>query len=536
MPTKSVKNFNDEPASDRGLFSRWIVPILLVITILSVVALRVRLIDLPLERDEGEYAYMAQRMMDGFPPYVESYSMKAPGIYCAYAAVMALFGESARGIHVGLLLVNLASIFLIYRLARSQFSPFVGCAAAALYAFSSLSPIFLGMSAHATHFVVFSAIIAIIVFLRALYGRSRALFFISGLFFGIAVLMKQHGLFFGAFATFYLIWIRYRDGMLDRKFISELSILLLGCIIPFAIACGILNEVGAFEKFWFWNFTYASTYASRLPDFAANGIGRVIPAAILIASAAAIYGACRLEMKSKRSGIVFATALLIFSFISICPGFHFRPHYFIQFLPAASIFLAVIISKIPVGWVGRFFSSLIVVMIISFLLLFPRVYLFSATPDEASRMTYDSNPFPESMQIASYIEKNSAEGDSIGIIGSEPQICFYANRRCATGYIYTYELLEPHSFARTMQDEMILELEAASPKFIVDVHIPHTGEAKEYSSKRIFEWAAEYEKKFYEQVGLVIVPEYGTAKYYWGADARRTGPYTGDHIEIFRRR
>ena len=40
---------------------------------------RLRLLDFPLERDEGEYAYAGQLMLQGIPPYKLAYNMKLPG-------------------------------------------------------------------------------------------------------------------------------------------------------------------------------------------------------------------------------------------------------------------------------------------------------------------------------------------------------------------------------------------------------------------------------------------------------------------------
>ena len=44
---------------------------------------------------------------------------------------------------------------------------------------------------------------------------------------------------------------------------------------------------------------------------------------------------------------------------------------------------------------------------------------------------------------------------------------FDARRRSATGYIYTYGLMEMQPLALQMQKEMIAEIEAAKPKYIV---------------------------------------------------------------------
>ena len=69
-----------------------------------VIAIRIRLLGIPLERDEGEYAYSGQLMLQGIPPYKLAYNMKFPGTYAAYAAIMAIFGQTIAGIHFGLLL------------------------------------------------------------------------------------------------------------------------------------------------------------------------------------------------------------------------------------------------------------------------------------------------------------------------------------------------------------------------------------------------------------------------------------------------
>jgi hypothetical protein len=78
-------------------------------------------------------------------------------------------------------------------------------------------------------------------------------------------------------------------------------------------------------------------------------------------------------------------------------------------------------------------------------------FLFELSPEMACRAVYGRNPFPESIEIANYIKADSAPSDRIAVIGSEPQIFFYADRRSATGYIYTYGMLEQQKYALTMQ-------------------------------------------------------------------------------------
>src|SRR3954465_10067048 len=89
-------------------------------------ALRFHLRNIPLERDEGEYAYAGQLMLQGIPPYKLAYNMKLPGTYGAYALIMAVFGQTTVGIHIGLILVNAVTVIVIYKLGRQIFGRVCG--------------------------------------------------------------------------------------------------------------------------------------------------------------------------------------------------------------------------------------------------------------------------------------------------------------------------------------------------------------------------------------------------------------------------
>ena len=141
---------------------------LLTLILLLTCAIRIHLRNIPLERDEGEYAYAGQLMLQGMPPYKLAYNMKLPGTYAAYALIMAVFGQTTEGIRFGVLVVNLATIFFVFLLARRFGGPIAGVAASASYALLSVSPAVLGFCGHATHFVVLAALGGILLLL---FGR-----------------------------------------------------------------------------------------------------------------------------------------------------------------------------------------------------------------------------------------------------------------------------------------------------------------------------------------------------------------------------
>ena len=137
-------------------FTNWEWLVLLVVLIF-VFFIRLHFLSVPLERDEGEYAYMGQLMLKGIPPYESAYNMKFPGTYAIYAIIMFLFGQTVQGIHFGFLLINILSSILLYLFFSKIINRFVGLITASLFSLMSLSFVFLGFAAHSTHFVLFFA-------------------------------------------------------------------------------------------------------------------------------------------------------------------------------------------------------------------------------------------------------------------------------------------------------------------------------------------------------------------------------------------
>ena len=176
-----------------------------------VIAIRIRLLGIPLERDEGEYAYAGQLILQGIPPYKLAYNMKFPGTYAAYAVIMSIFGQTVTGIHLGLLFVNAATVVLIFFLGRQLISSTVGLAAAMSYAVLSASPSVLGFAGHATHFVLLPVLGGTLLLCSSTDRQALGRLFASGLLFGTGLLMKQPAVFFASFGAIYVV-----SGILHR--------------------------------------------------------------------------------------------------------------------------------------------------------------------------------------------------------------------------------------------------------------------------------------------------------------------------------
>jgi len=540
----------------QGLLNRAWVFVALAIVFSGVV--RVRLADMPLERDEGEYAYAGQLILQGLPPYQDAYNMKLPGTYLAYAVSMAIFGQTPTGIHLGLTLVNAATIWLMFLLGRKLLDPVAGVVAAVTYALMSLSPDVLGLAGHATHYVMLPAVGGILVLMHALEKSrtaaaardsetpvatrgSLALLFWSGLLFGVAVLMKQHGAFFGLFGGVYLIWERCgprwmgvgRGGLGTRRsprrragekipvdwsgLVKDLIFFSAGCVLPYLLTCVWLWAAGVFPQFWFWTVTYGSKYAGGIPlvkagDMISYTLRAVVGPNLVFwllpwVGALMMWWDDRLDANRR----FLLTALFLFSLVSISVGFYFRQHYFIQLLPVLALLIAVGVSRSLRLLRGdqsiELFLALGVVVVAGIaagaVLIGNGAVWFASTPKKAVENIYLSTVFGDAREIADVIAADTTAEARIAVIGSEPEIYFYARRRSATGYIYTYALMELHPYAAKMQDEMIQQIETAQPEYIVFVNNQLSWLTQLESHKKILEWWPRYWEQHYQLVRTV---------------------------------
>ena len=517
--------------------------LLAVIVFGLVLVIRIRLLEIPLERDEGEYAYAGQLMLQGIPPYKLAYNMKFPGTYAAYAVIMSIFGQTTGAIHLGLLLVNAATIVLIFLLGRRLMNPTAGIAAAMSYAILSMSPSVLGLAAHATNFVVLPVLGGTLLLLnesdRQQFGRLLA----SGLLFGLAVLMKQPALFFIVFAAIYLVSKGVQRGTRLRDISLESLFFTVGVILPLGIALLLLWRAGVFDRFWFWAIDYARQYGtlvplSEAPQIFLRSVREVVGAGWTLWMLGGIGVVVGLLDNRVRASVIFLLGLLLASALAVCPGFYFRYHYFVLVLPAISLLVGAAISEFSDLLAGRtilvrFMPLLVLCAALTAPILSDRVLLFTLSPIEACRRIYPESPFPESLRIAEYVREHTRPDDTIAVLGSEPQIYFYSQRRSATGYIYAYGLMEPQKYARQMQEEMMGEIERARPMYLVSVVVNDSWLWRPGSERLIFDWANQYTAQNYAAAGFVNITPTET-DYYFG-NAPSSVESLKDYILIYKR-
>lgn len=503
---------------------------LLVLTLVATAALRIRLSPMPLERDEGEYALAGQLILKGYPPYERLYNVKWPGTYYCYALIEAVFGQSIEGIHRGLLVVNAAAIVLVFLIGRRLFDGWSAAAAALAYALLSVNPAALGFAGHATHFVVLAALAALLVLLRAMERRRIGLYFLAGVFAGLAPLMKQPGLVFTAFVVTYGITHEFRTPRMGRsRILRHAAALSAGIATPFIVLLVSLLATHTLHTFWEWTVLYGLFYCEPLTRESLPARAHYFWTTFLqIARPAMLFwmlsglGLLALPFSARtRAAAGLLVGLLIFSFIGLLPRLVFRYHYFILVLPAVSLLFgaaAYVVRQFALrrraGIAALATGALVVVPLAVALWKLPAFY-FTMPPRQICGLLYEGNPFLECVPIGDYIRAHTRPSDSIAVLGSEPEIYFYARRLPATGHIYMYGLTERQPFARSFQEQMIAEIEAAHPKYVVLVRLNYSWLRQPGSDATISKWFPEYKARCLKTVGLVEITAGGRLRYRW---------------------
>lgn len=534
MGKRSKKNAKPQKEGPvrKSLFPAGLLPYLILAAILLLFSfIRIRLAPFPLERDEGEYAYQGQLLLQGIAPYRLAYDMKFPGIYAVYALIMAVFGQTAEGIRFGLLVFDLGSLGFIFLIMRRLFSSFSALTAVAAASILFISPNLLGQAAHATHFVAFFMLAGSWLLLEGLEKRRRTLLLLSGVMMGLTLLIKQSAVFlpaFGGMVAWAWPWLRK-----ERKWTSLLASLgpyALGVAIPLLLTLLSLSLCGVFDKFWFWTLVYPKVYSSRVPLSQAWGlfsqsfprVFHAFPAAWILA---ALGGVALFLYRGKPFERLLLGLMPLFSFLTTVPGLYFRQHYFITMAPAVGMLAGFLLEYLdqrigrslrPFRWVSALVMAGLVIQVLNE----NKAFYFRENPEHLCHSLYGGNPFVEAAEVARYIEANSKRDDRILVLGSEPEIYFYAKRRAATGYIYMYDFAFAQPYKERMLKELTSEVEKSGPKFLVVVMnqlswLPERGE-----TDALFAWFEDYARRGrYVAVGLVNYwcPE--PSEFLWGKEA-----------------
>src|SRR5262249_10351980 len=131
-------------------------------------------------RDEGEYAYIAQRVLQGELPYRDAFDQKPPGVFLAYLLPVRLYGTSVSAIHVTMYVWTALAAVFVYLIGRRLTGPTAAAFAVLIFAYLTIEPSWMATAANTEQFMLLPLIVSVWCAMQAASGGRRAWWFAAG--------------------------------------------------------------------------------------------------------------------------------------------------------------------------------------------------------------------------------------------------------------------------------------------------------------------------------------------------------------------
>ena len=526
------------------MWSKWPL-ILLAFSLIFILAVRLRLLDVPLERDEGGFAYIGKMMLEGQNLYTDLLDSKLPGLYFLYGIFVKVFGYTPSGVHAGLLLCNLAATVLLFFLLKKRFDASTAAWASLVFAVTSTSFNVLGFAAHATQLLLPLSLGGLLVLVNELPRpqiRAKAVG-VAGLLLGAAFLVKQQALFFMPFAALYLWAFLHEHGGGRRSWgaATYLTVwLAAGSILPYLLVFAYMGATGRAEAFWFWTFelplqlegSHSRAEKVELFHFMSD---MVLKGQWLLWLLAAVSMAAVWFTKLGRSRKVFAFAFPVLMFAAVLAGAAYYPHYWVLVLPALALLAGLAPRLFPDKNGALKIGTVVLAASVVMAIASHSAYYFSDDSISVVRQAYLTNPFPEAKIIGAEIRKRSRPGDQMIIFGAEPELLVAAGLPSATGHIFPYHTVDGQPYNERFQQQMLSDLNKKMPRYVVvytngtswmATDLVHANAFLERLSIPVFQNPA------YRRIGVVDIFKNGQI-YKWDRELDGFNPSSGAQIWIY---
>lgn len=515
--------------------------------------LRINLLDLPLERDESAYAYLGQRAAEGLAPYQDFYEMKPPFLFYAYSLLNLIFGYSMEGLRWGALFLSLLMCVGVYLIGRSFFGAKYALIAALVLALFSASPYTTMVFAESELLVMGLALYGIWFLCRLLSEdlstRSKPWLLIgAGVLIGSSVMVKQSGVFFLGFAAVVLVLLAEGENLREKfyKLIQNGLWFSIGAITPVLICLAIILGFGVWEDFAFWNLEYPSLYtgdqaSSEVNLFQASFKSITQHQILLWVWAGAGLLALPLKGLGRKMSIALG-ALALFSFLTITPGQRYYLHYWIQFLPAVALLCAHLFFKLEkLGKKGSLSFAKVGSFPLAILLLLSGVALSSThwlKSDSANlmRTMFSGNPFVEDQLMARIIESQIKPDETVAVLGSEPQIYVYLNRKAPSRHFYPAFLSRNHRFTDQWNAEALDGLNDQKPDYVVLNIVTMSWMLRPDSNQKYYQGSYAWAIENYRPIAWADYLDYFNPTIVSDATASTYKPQGGNYVVLMKRK
>ena len=525
---------------------------LLIGLMLIIVLIRSKFYEISFERDEGTYAYYGKLLLEGKTPYKDFYEQKFPGIFYFYAAMVGLFGATVKGLHVGFMVLNLGTILALFFASKRLFSVQAAVLTAFTYGIVSLTPSLSGYTVQGEHGVAFFVSLGILAYTYTIQSSKLLPFFLLGLAMGTAFMVKTSGVFLGLWAGIAIVG----DAVFNGKPFSFVDILkksliyTLGVVLVIGFFFMLIAIKGSFSDMLFWAYEVPKRYVGKIKweqgkqylDYTLQAIThdyKFFWVHAFLGLGVILLKSIPLRLK------VMGVSLLALSCATIFPGYYFYGHYWIQILPGLAIMAGMTfygltgLLKNTFGIKWKHLSTAYVVLFVLMSLSHlnsKKDYYFNPNYDRILRTVYGNNPFPETREIANWLNANTKPEDQIVAMGSEPELYFYTGKNCPSRHAYFAALVDSTAEHQQFQKEFISDVERTKPKYFIFYNHQISLFVQRGSDQSIFNWYNKYVTENYNLIGLVDMVDGYVSTYVWRDQLKGYKPQSQTNIYIYERK
>lgn len=450
------------------------------------VALRWNNFAVPLIRDEGEYAYAAQLLVQGVAPYQHAFIQKPPGVIYSYTLCDLL----APGVYwapriLAAVCVGLATVLLGF-IARWEFGKGVALPAMWLVTPMILLPGLDQFTANVEMFMLLPLLATVAVYCYSRqHGHKNIHWLAAGFLAATTLLFKYTALPVLAFvfaAWLFELWQQRASG---SSIARALSSAVAGGILALAIGLAYFLIHDGGRTFWECTVTFNRYYAasdnftpnyfwSHVEDFWNNWwILCLMPFGISLQVYSRFgmsHGQVVRVLAARWARVWFWVGMFLCALVATngsCYG-----QYYVPMMPFWALLCALGIRGAASGlsqpklrlapWVQGLLTVIVMVLVI-----LPDVPWMRASSGQFIARKMAESPFIEAQAAARQVAGLTSPDDFVFVAGSEPEILYYAQRFSPTRFITSYALMIPTPLASGFQREAIHDLLARPPKMIV---------------------------------------------------------------------
>lgn len=440
--------------------SRRAIIITLLVILLGQFLWRLHFIDLPLDRDEGTYAYIAQRIVAGELPYRDVFDHKPPAVYYIYAGVVALGGNSLQAIRVFTAGYSLLTTLALFGVGLRLLGPGGALVAAALYAFFGAGPAVQGIAANTETFMVLPLVLALLAFLIAKERGRPGWYLLAGLLSGLAVMMKP------------VAGFNFLPLLLFALNLNALWLLLGFAVVPLLFTLYFTLQ-GALGPFLFCNLTVNKLYlaSSPCPNFLLDpsfGLTVILKQARMdngLLWAFALLALLLILLREKLPAWRLTALWTVFAFSGVAASSLFFPHYFIQLVPGLALLTAYAFL-----WLYRsrelllkLLAGLLAVWLVAITLPYQVPFYLTTDPYRMVLTLYGNRTFGLSHWFALVLKERLAPGDTVFVFAAEPELYFYLGQKAPTKYPNYLGWMVPFVSTKTI----LGEVKPKRPRFVL---------------------------------------------------------------------